>query len=470
MIARKAEQQILEDAIRDDRSHFIAIYGRRRVGKTYLVREVCKDRFTFSHAGLSEGGLNDQILAFDSSIKDAGGVLSGKSGSWLEAFDRLKELVIKSSEKKKILFLDELSWMDTPKSRFVAALEHFWNGWASARNDIILIVCASATSWMLDKVIHNRGGLYNRLTEQIRLEPFSLSECEEYARFMGISFGREQILLCYMVFGGVPYYWSFLRKGQSLPQNLDRLLFSDKAPLRDEFNYLYASIFKNPSHHIRIIETLARKKIGMTREELIERSGLRNSGDLTKKLEELESCGFIRRYNAYGSSKKNAVYQLIDCFTLFYYSFMENRTPDEHFWVGQLNTPLLNTWTGLAFERICLLHIAKIKEKLGISGVHTEVCAWCCKADPDRGLFGSQIDLLIVRQDRVINLCEIKYSGSDYTITEKTDRSIRNKIHDLITATGTRAAIHPTLITSYGLVENSYAGNIQNVITMDDLF
>lgn len=469
-IGRKKELQLLHEIQNDDSSHFLAIYGRRRVGKTFLIREAFDYRFAFQHAGLSDSGMKGQIFAFVSSLKDAGYEVKKQPKNWLEAFEYLKDLIRKSSEKKKIIFIDELSWMDTPKCDLMVALENFWNGFASARKDIVLIVCASATSWMLSKVVHNKGGLYNRLTEQIHLRTFCLGECEEYVKNSGLAFNRNQILQYYMIFGGVPYYWGFLKKGLSLSQNIDRILFEKDAPLRDEFKYLYASVFKKPENYVKIIEALGTKKVGMTREEIINAAKISNSGDLTTKLEELESCGFIRKYYAFGMKKKNAIYQLMDCFTLFYFKFLKSQLTDEHFWTNQINTPLVNTWMGLAFERVCMEHIEQIKVKLGISGVLTEVNSWYCKADLDNGVFGSQIDMLIVRKDQVINLCEMKYSQSEYTITEKVDRNIRNKINDLITVSGTKYAIYPTIITTYGLVENSYSQEVQSVVTMDDLF
>lgn len=470
IIGRNAEIELLNKMLHDDKSHFVAVYGRRRIGKTYLIREAFNYRFTFQHSGLSEGSMNEQLFAFDSSLKDAGINIKKKSKNWLDAFDKLKEIIRNSNEKRKIIFIDELSWMDTPKSDLMVALENFWNGFASARKDIVLIVCASATSWMLSKVVHNKGGLYNRLTQQIHLQAFCLRECEEYIQSEGLALNREQILQYYMIFGGVPYYWGFIKKGLSLAQNIDNTLFAKNAPLRDEFKYMYASVFKNPETYIKIIETLGTKKVGLTREELIKLTGLSNSGDLTGKLEELESCGFIRKYYAFGMKKKNAVYQLIDCFTLFHFKFLQDEPTDEHFWTNQINTPAVNTWMGLAFERVCMQHVAQIKNKLGISGVLTEINSWYCKADPDRGVFGSQIDMLITRKDQVINLCEMKYSGSEYTITEKVDKSIRNKINDLRVLTNTKFAIYPTIITTYGLVNNSYSDSIQSVITLDDLF
>ncbi len=470
IVGRNTEINIFKNAINDEKSHFIAVYGRRRIGKTFLIREAFNYRFTFQHAGLSAGGLKEQIFAFESSIKDARGASNIKRKNWLEAFEDLKDLIRSSPEKKKTIFIDELSWMDTQNSDLLVALENFWNGWASARNDIILIVCASATSWMLSNIIHNKGGLYHRLTEEIALTGFSLAECEEFAQSNNLVLTRNQILQYYMIFGGVPFYWTFLEKGLSLSQNIDNILFKNKAPLKNEFKYLYASIFRHPETYIKIVETLSKKKVGMTREEIIKNAKLTNSGELTKKLDELESCGFIRKYYAFGMKKKNAVYQLIDNFTLFYYQFMEHEPNDESFWSNQINTPTVNTWLGLAFERVCLEHIKQIKQKLGISGVKTDVNSWYSKEDAKLGIKGSQIDLLIVRNDQVINLCEMKYSNTEYTFTEKDDLSLRTKTSDLLNGTKTKYAIYPTLITTYGLVDNGYSGTIQSVVTMDDLF
>ncbi len=470
IIGRTKEIELLLNIEKDEYSHFVAIYGRRRIGKTFLIREVYGNKITFQHTALSNGKLKEQLFAFCSSLKDSNYTFKEKPTCYLEAFEGLKDVIRQSKNKKKIIFIDELSWMDTPKSDLMMALENFWNGFASARKDVILIVCASATSWLLSKVIHNKGGLYNRLTEQINLGPFSLKEAEEYVKERRFNLTQEQILQFYMIFGGVPFYWTFLKRGFSVSQNVDAILFKDDAPLKDEFKYLYASIFKNPDVYIKIIEALGTKKVGMSRDEIVLYSNIPNSGDLSTKLDELESCGFIRKYYAFGMKTKNAIYQLIDNFTLFYFKFLKKRPTDENFWTNQVNTPLINSWLGLAFERVCLEHINQVKTKLGISGVKTDINSWSCKKDEKKGIYGSQIDLLIVRKDQVINLCEMKYSSSEYTINAKTDEDIRKKINDLRTLTNTKYAIFPTLITTYGLNQNEYALNIQDVITLKDLF
>ena len=470
MVGREKESEVIKSAISDDKSRFIAVYGRRRIGKTFLVRETCGYRFTFQHAGVYGGNYKEELFAFDASLKDAGLPVKKASKNWAEAFEGLKDLVRNSTEARKIVFIDELSWMDTPRTDLLRALENFWNGWASGRKDVVLIICASATSWMLSKVIRSKGGLYNRLTDKIHLNPMCLYECEMLTKTQGLNFTREQILQYYMVFGGIPYYWTFLTKGLSLSQNIDRILFAEDAVLKNEFEYLYAALFKHPEIYVSIVKALATRKAGMTRDELAAAISVCSSGDLTEKLDELESCGFIRKYRSFGFKSKHAVYQLIDNFTLFYYRFLRDPSADEHYWTNQINTPAINTWQGLAFERVCLLHINQIKNRLGILGVLTEVNSWQCKADTQKGLFGSQIDLLIVRRDQVINLCEIKYSGTDYTLSEHEAQKIKRRINDLKVATATSYAVYPTLITTYGLVDNSYSGDIQATILMDDLF
>ena len=470
LIGREKEQKLLTEAYQADESRFLAVYGRRRVGKTYLIRETLNSHFTFQHTGCCGGKLADELFAFCLSLRTYGLKDFAKPRNWLEAFELLKELIRNSPEERKVIFLDEVSWMDTHGSDFIMALEGFWNGWASARTDILLIVCGSVTSWMLNKIIHNKGGLYNRLSCRIHLQPFSLKECEAYIRSRNIIMNRHQILECYMIMGGIPFYWSFLEKGFSLSQNIDRIFFAPDAPLEHEFDFLYAALFKKPEPYIKIVSALGKKKAGITREELLHATRLTDSGNFTTRLEELENCGFIRRYSQYGMKERNAVYQLIDNFTLFYYQFLESRPCDEHFWSNQINTPKVNAWCGLAFERVCLEHIAQMKQALGISGVLSDAYSWSCKADSAKGIYGSQIDLMIVRKDQVINLCEMKFSGKKYQISAKTDEEIRKKASDFLSVTGTHDAIHPTLVTPYGIADGSYAGHIQNVITADDLF
>ncbi|MCR5531057.1 MAG: ATP-binding protein [Lachnospiraceae bacterium] len=470
LISREREKKMLLDALRAEEAQFIAVYGRRRVGKTYLIRQTYGNMLTFEHSGLANGGRKEQIQAFTSSIRRAGLKVDVMPTNWLDAFELLKDLVEKSSRNKKVLFIDELSWMDTQKSGFLVALENFWNGWASARKDVVLVVCASATSWMLDKIIHNKGGLYNRLSGQIYLRPFKLCECEEYLKSKGISISRYDILEMFMAIGGIPYYWSLMKKGRSVAQNIDEMFFADDAPLKDEFKYLYASLFKNPQNYIDIVTVLAKKKKGLLRNEIAEETGVPNSGYLTKILDELISCDFIRKYTILGKKTKDALYQLTDFYTIFYFQFLQKKKVDEHYWAIKTDTSVRNTWCGLAFERVCFDHINEIKAGLGISGVLTEVHSWATRADKASDVKGAQIDMVIVRNDRIINLCEMKYSISEYSYTGKDEESLRNKIVSLKTLSKTKHSIHPILVTTYGLKDGIYSGRIQAVITANDLF
>ena len=470
LIAREKEKSVLLDALKEEDSQFIAVYGRRRIGKTYLVRQTYDGLFTFEHSGLANGDRKEQIQSFVASLRRAGLSVNEDPKNWLEAFELLKDLIRESSSEKKVIFIDELSWMDTPKAGLLTAIESFWNGWASGRRDIVFIVCASATSWMLDKVIHNKGGLYNRLNYQIYLKPFKLVECEEYLKARNIIMEKYGILELYMALGGVPYYWTHVKKGLSAAQNIDVIFFADDAPLKDEFKYLYASLFKNPQKYIDIVTALGKKKTGLSRNEIASATGLQNSGEMTKILDELVSCGFIRKYAAFGKKNKDALFQLTDYYTLFYFQFLKNKPGDEAFWTLQIDSPLRNAWTGIAFERVCMDHVSEIKKKLGISGVLSEVHSWSCKPDEEKGIKGAQIDLVIVRKDRVINLCEMKYSLGEYLFTKKDDESMRNKIVSLRAVTKTRYSIHPVLVTTYGLAEGMYSGIIQQVVTSIDLF
>ena len=478
MIGRKEETRMLQALFQEEEPQFIAVFGRRRIGKTYLVRESFHHQFTFQHTGISNLSIRNesrrraQLDKFEESLADAGYRCPEHLRTWNEAFNGLKKVIENSREKKKVIFIDELSWMDTKDSDLISALESFWNGWATARRekDIILIVCASATYWMMDNIVNAKGGLHNRLTGQIHLKPFTLRECEEYMTSRNIVFSRHQILQCYMILGGVPYYWSLLKKGRSLPQNIDDLFFRENAPLRNEYDNLYRALFNKPDQYIRIIEALSHVKKGISRDEISRITKIASSGELSKKLKELENCGFIRIYSPYGYKQRNQIYQLIDNYTLFYYQFLKNNSFDENEWQNLSNTPVVTTWSGIAFERVCLEHVQQIKAALGISGVHTEAGAWQCAPDPDEGIYGSQIDLLIVRKDQVINLCEMKYSESGYIVNAEFNRDQKRKISDFRKKTGTRYAIHSTLISTYEIEPNQYAGDLQAIITAEDLF
>ena len=469
IIGRKEEQQILRSAVQSENSEFVAVYGRRRVGKTYLIRETFGYKFTFQHTGLAKGNTKEQLFSFAISLRDAGYDDCPIPKSWLEAFSLLSTYLKNSTDEKKIVFLDELPWMDTPRSNFISAFEHFWNGWASARKDIVLIICGSATSWIINKVINDHGGLHNRVTKQIALQPFTLKECEMFAQSKGLEMSRYQLAECYMVLGGIPYYWSLLEKGLSLAQNIDKIIFAKNGKLSNEFNQLYASLFKSPEQYIDIVTALGKKKAGMTREEIIAATDKYSNGALSKVLDELEYCGFIRKYNGFDKKSKQAIYQLIDNYTLFYFKFIQqNENNDEHFWSASIDSAMHRAWSGLAFERLCMAHTQQIKAALGIAGVLSNVYSWRKEADETSD--GAQIDLLIDRKDQVINLCEMKYSLSEYAIDAEYEQKLRNKKSAFIDATNTRKAVHLTMVTTFGIKTNVHSGIVQNEVKLDDLF
>lgn len=362
--------------------------------------------------------------------------------------------------------------MDSPRSQFITALEYFWNGWASARKDILLIVCGSATSWIVKKLLRNHGGLHNRLTDQINLKPFTLGECQQYAREANLGFTRRQIMETYMILGGVPFYWSLLKSNLSMDQNIDALFFSEGPNnLRHEYEELYASLFTNPEPYMKIIEALSQKGVGLTRDEILKTTNLSSNGDFSRQLQELEWSGFIRRYQALDKTVKESLYQLIDNFTLFYHSFMAHAPRrSSNFWVSSANRHARDTWEGLAFERVCLLHVEQMKAKLGISGIMTEEYSCSLDSDPSKGISKVQIDLIINRADDTINLCEMKFWNGELVITAAEQERIERRQNSLAAATGYKKAILVTVVTPFGVKRNIHSGVAQCVITMDDLF
>lgn len=469
MIGRIDEKKRLLAAYESEESEFIAVYGRRRVGKTYLIRETFGNKFTFAHIGLANKNTREQLQNFQLSLRNYGLKHVTVPETWLDAFDMLASLLKQSRSRKKVVFIDELPWMDAPKSSFLSALEHFWNGFASARKDVVFIVCGSATSWIINKIIKNHDGLHNRLTGRIHLKQFTLCECELYAKQRRLDMNRRQIIETYMIFGGVPYYWSLLDKDKSLALNIDNLFFNRDGELRGEFSELYASLFQHPEKYLAIIEMLGRKKTGMTRAEIVKTSGVPDNGRLASILTDLENCGFIRKYTCVGKKNKGALFQLIDQYTLFYFKFVEyNHINDEHFWSKTIDKPVYNVWCGLSFERLCLLHSRQIKDALGISGIISSEYSWYAEGVGNEP--GAQIDLLIDRNDGVINLCEIKFSNSPFKIDSKYEQILQNKRSRFIEATGTEKSVVITMITLNGICRNSYSDEFGSQITANELF
>jgi len=465
---RETEQKALKRFVESDKPEFVAVFGRRRVGKTFLIREFFNNRFTFYYTGLANSGMDTQLHGFNTALNHYGTVRYPEATTWFDSFEQLRHLLSGSREKgKKVVFIDEMPWIDTPRSGFLTALEHFWNGWASGERNMLFIVCGSATSWIVDKLLNNHGGLHNRVTQQMYLRPFTLLECESYCQRRHLAISRHEIVENYMIFGGIPFYFSLMEKSFSMAQNIDRLLFAENAPLKNEFNNLYASLFKKADNHIKIVEALSSKLKGLTREEILRASKLPDGGSTNRILKELELSGFIRRYRGYGKKVRQSMYQLVDFFSLFYFNFLKNSAfEDEHYWTNFIDNARHRAWSGYAFEQVCLAHLPQIKQKLGISGVLTNTCSWTSNDKEN----GAQIDLVIERNDKVINLCEMKYANKEFTIDKKTDENLRHKRATFQEETKNNKTLHLTMITFYGVKRNQYWGNIQSEVTVNDLF
>lgn len=477
IIGRAMEIKRLRKYVQSPNSEFVAIYGRRRIGKTFLIRELFEGEFAFRVTGKENVTTKEQIENFCNALNFYTGEEEAAK-SWAEAFALLKHHLEGLNKKKpKILFFDELPWMDMRGSHFIGALEHFWNDWASYRNDIKLIVCGSATSWMLDKVVNSRGGLHNRVTHSILLSPFSLKEVQEYFSKRGFPYYRPEIIECYMAVGGVAYYLSLFENDKSVAQNIENLCFTRGGELTEEFEKLFRSLFRRAEGHINIVTALQRKAKGMTRLELIAEAKLTNNGNLTVMLKELEECEFIRSYSPFGKTKKETMYQLIDPFTLFYFKFMKAKNSFmAGYWNKMRQTESYRTWCGYAFEIVCLNHLEEIVKALGISGCLNVPCSWSYRpqkpvTEDDADLKrGAQIDLLIDRSDNTINLCEMKYSQEKYEIDKKYDSLLAARVRTFRKVTKTRKSLVVTFITPNGLLDNVYARKVTSEVKGNELF
>jgi uncharacterized protein len=470
IIGRKKEIVLMESLKESSKSEFLAVYGRRRVGKTFLIRQVFEEDFTFQLTGLANAKLQWQLANFYKALirQNPQNKNIKPATNWFDAFQELIDILELSKSKKKVIFLDELPWLDTPNSGFMTALEHFWNSWASARKDTILIVCGSAASWMINKLLKNKGGLHNRITQRCKLEPFTLGETEEFFKSKNAVLERYQITQLYMTLGGIPYYLDMVDVAMSSYQNINKLFFEENAPLKIEFESLYESLFKKAQNHVAIIEALSEKSNGMNREDLIKTAKINNGGGTTTILQELEECGFIRKYNSFGKSQRGHIYQLVDFYSLFFLAFVKNSSVfDETTWLNGLDNPTFRAWSGYAFEMVCLHHISKIKEALGISGIQTNTATWYSTDKEAK----AQVDLLIERRDGIINLCEIKFSINSFVITKKYAEELRQKISVFKVQTKTKKTVFLTMITSFGLQKNEYSNQlVQSSLTMDALF
>ena len=478
MIGRKTEFEKLQSAMDKDRAQLIAVYGRRRVGKTFLINEFFGGNFSFKHTDVSpvdestkkrkKNLMRLQLQEFYYSMRTYG-LDSAESipASWQEAFFMLERLLEKKDDGRRlVVFIDELPWMDSPKANFLSAFEHFSNDWCLARKNCKLVVCGSATSWILDKLIYNKGGLYGRVTMPLYISPFTLYECKEFFKADGIKLDDFDICQAYIAFGGIPYYLDQFRRGLSLAQNIDAIIFDNGAPLKDEFDRLFTSQFANPEELKRIIITLSQKRAGLTREELVKKGGFLSGGTLSDNLSALEKSKLVMEYTPFGESVSK--FKLTDPFCIFYLKHVKGNTDKPVYWQTHEKSPSVISWMGLAFEDVCWNHIRQIKQALGINGVITEESPWNINADNTKG--GTQIDLIINRDDRFICMCEMKFTRGYFDIKKSYNTTLLERMERVQDIIGNKKTVMSVLVTTFGLKQNEYAARFDKIVTLEDLF
>ena len=473
LIGRTEECQKLDRCLERQQAQLVIVYGRRRVGKTFLINEYFDKRFDFKLTGEYKAPTENQLENFVLELNRQAKTAYEVPANWRTAFSLLREhLFSLPKDEKHVVFFDEMPWLDTPNSGFLPAFEYFWNDYGCSCDNLVFVACGSSTSWMTDKFEHNKGGLFNRLTCKIILPPFTLQETELYLRSLGMEWARYDISQLYMITGGIPYYLSFLTPSLSLSENVDNLFFRKGAELRDEFDHLYRTLFKNSDQYIRIVEVLSRKKSGMGISQLAEKAELPLNGELTKKLNNLVDAGFVRASSFYNQKKKDTQYQLSDYYTQFYFRFVKDSYgQDEHFWTNTVDLPSRRVWAGLTFEQLCRDHSAQIRQKLGISGVLSEESVWFSRSGEAEDSFrGAQIDLVIDRRDHTITLCEMKYSVNLFEIDKEYDMVLRNKMEAFRRETGTKKSLQLAMITTFGVKKNKYSNIVNRQIVLDDLF
>lgn len=471
IVGRAKEIAEFEKYVRSGRPEFIAVYGRRRVGKTFLINQLFHGRMTFSMTGVLEGDFDEEIEAFMDAMDLYGFEVKESPATWMRAFTLLRKALQPKVDAGGdcIVFLDEIPSLDTHGSGFAKALGHFWNSWASLHNNVKLIVCGSATTWMIKNIIDSHGGLHDRITHEMKLLPFTLRETEQYLINNGFHWSRLSVVQSYMMFGGVAYYLSLLDSNLSLTQNIDNLYFDVNGPLRREYKRLFKTLFRSPEPYTEIVELLARHKKGLTRAELMQKLNKDSGGNLSEQLENLIECGMVRKYKVREKKvvkSKGSIYQLVDMFSLFHIHFADKSGSDSRFWANHLGTPETNTWLGLAYERVCLLHVEQIKATLHIDTIASEQYSWRSKESTPT----AQIDLIIDRADDVVNVCEIKYSTKEYSLTEDEAQKMAYRLEAFRRETGTRQSLYLTLITAAPLAENAHSDDIPVKLTMDALF
>ncbi len=466
---RKEEVEILQNLLNKEHSEFLAVYGRRRIGKTYLVREVYKKQVVFECSGLHQKDFTQQLENFWLSLLEMfPNEKPENPKTWLQAFSALKSGIEKiKPAQKKVVFLDEIAWFETPKSGFLAALDQFWNQYCTKRNDIILVICGSAASWIINKVINNKGGLHNRVTAHIQLMPFTLAETKAYLEKLKVKLTLKDITSIYMAVGGVPYYLKDIKAGQSVAQIFDNLFFKTQAPLKNEFDNLYAALFSNSELHVKIVTALAKKNKGLTRKEILAETKLKSGGTFSLLLQELVACGFVKIILPIDKNKEGYLYRLVDEYSIFYYKFLLNAKTNSS-WLQLSNAQSYKIWSGFAFENLCFKHIAQIKKALGISGIISNEYSWVYNGNKTEK--GIQIDFIIDRNDNCINLLELKFYDAVFEVSKNYASQLLEKATIFKQKTKSKKNIFITLLTANGAKKNEhYLSCITNELKIENL-
>ncbi len=476
-ISREQEYTLLNKLCHSKHAELIAVYGRRRVGKTFLIRNLLNEfEISLEATGMKNGTLKQQLTHFTSALSKTffNNLPIQTLNSWEDAFALLSEKVNELPKNKKIvIFLDELPWLATKRSKLLEYLDYYWNTQWSKNNNFKLICCGSAASWMLNNLINAKGGLYNRVTRSLLLEPFTLTQTKEFLNSRHLKLKNKEVLDCYMVAGGVPFYLEQFQKGLSVTQNIEKMCFQKDGLLFDEFPRIFKALFDQADVNFNIVKAASAQQYGISREDLLRKIKMKSGGTFNKRIEELIASGFIAKFIPYGMKKKSMYYRVVDEYTLFYLRWIEPAKQQtyiiKNYWTQRVDKPEWRSWSGYAFESICYKHIDQIGKKLGLRNIPYFAGNWRRQASNPKEE-GAQIDLLFDRDDGVITLCEIKYSKNDFTLDKATALNLTKKIRVFEKHTKTKKHIQLALVTTHKLKHNIWSEElIDNVVTLDDI-
>lgn len=484
MTIRDKESKILLDAFNSKQAEFIVLYGRRRIGKTFLIEQFSsKQKACFFHVtGIKDAPMKEQLSEFSDRIGEAfyQGARIAPQNTWLEAFKDLSRAIEASLPKNKkiIVFLDELPWLCTKRSRLIQAIEYYWNRFWKNDARIKLIICGSSASWIINKIINNKGGLHNRYTQKILLKPFTLIEAKKFLEERRVNLNYHQVVNIYMATGGVPYYLNYVKRGLSYAQVIDDLCFQKNGILYDEFDKLFESLFEDAQIYKEIIRSVAKKRHGLSLSDIEKNcEKISSGGTLTKKLKELEDAAFIKEFMPLGHKRQGKYYRISDEYCYFYLQWIEPLknelsldNDDNRFWTSYIGTPEYYNWQGYSFESICYKHLNQIRQALNI---HTaaNIGTWRYIPTKTENKKGAQIDLLFDRRDSIVTICEIKYTEKPFLIDKSYIENIQNKISLYKSQTRSKKHISIVFISASGIKENIYSeNNIDQVVTIDCLF